>query len=421
MEIDDSLIKFIKSDVFTPDKISKLMSSFLLKNGNLLEPAVGEGQLLKFVDLKDYDTIDIYDIKQDYLDKCPETSNINKSKLDFIRENISKKYKNIIFNPPFIRIQDLSTEYRKFLKEKWSILSKGNLDIYYAFILKCLDLLTEDGVMVSITPNSYLYNKSSLKLREFLIKNRYIDRIIDFKSEKVFPNVSTYCCITVYNKKEKDSFIYNDKTIKYEDIVNDEYNIFVNPENKNSIKLVDICSIKNGIATLRDKIYIHENKKYDEPCWKQLTTGNKDIWCIYPYNELAVILEEEEFKSKNPQTYKYLLSNKEELAKRDKGNKTYPKWYSYGRTQSLKISEKEKILYAPTFADPENISYKIDKPKLCSGCLSIEVIDDRFTLEQVKEALKKNKDFIVQNSSKRGGGWINISSRILKQVPINLE
>ena len=397
------------------------MSSFLLKEGNLLEPAVGEGQLLKFLDLEDYDSIDIYDIKQEYLDKCPETSNINKSKLDFIRENVSKKYKNIIFNPPFIRIQDLSPEYRKFLKEKWSILSKGNLDIYYAFILKCLDLLTEDGVMVSITPNSYLYNKSSLKLREFLLKNRFIERIIDFESEKVFPNVSTYCCITVYTKKEKASFIYNDKSIKYEDIVNDEYNIFVNPENKNSIKLQDICIIKNGIATLRDKIYIHKDKKYNEPCWKPLTTGDKDIWCIFPYTTDAVVLEEQEFKSKNPQTYQYLLSNKEELAKRDKGNKTYPKWYSYGRTQSLKISQKENILYATTFADPENISYKIDKPKLCSGCLSIEVIDDRFTLEQVKEALKKNKDFIIQNSSKRGGGWINISSRILKQVPINLE
>ena len=421
MDIDDSLLKFTKSDVFTPDKISKIMSSYLLKDGNLLEPAVGEGQLLKFIDLKDYDSIDIYDIKQEYLDKCPKKSNINKHKIDFIRENVSKKYKNIIFNPPFIRIQDLSPEYRKFLKEKWNILNKGNLDIYYAFILKCLDLLTDDGVMVSITPNSYLYNKSSQKLREFLIKNKYIERIIDFKSEKVFPSVSTYCCITVYSKKDKHSFIYNDKTIRYEDIVNDEYNIFMNPENKNSIKLEDICSIKNGIATLRDKIYIHKEKKYDEPCWKQLTTGDKDIWCIFPYSSEATILEEDEFKRNNPETYEYLLSNKEELAKRDKGNKTYPKWYSYGRTQSLKISTKENILYAPTFSDPENISYRIDKPKLCSGCLSIEVIDDRFTLEQVKQALKKNKDFIVQNSSKRGGGWINISSRILKQVPINLE
>ena len=100
-------------------------------------------------------------------------------------------------------------------KGKWDILTKGNLDIYYAFILKCLDLLTDDGVMVSITPNSYLYNKSSQKLREYLVKNRHIERIIDFKSEKVFPNVSTYCCITIYNKKEKESFIYNDKTINY--------------------------------------------------------------------------------------------------------------------------------------------------------------------------------------------------------------
>jgi hypothetical protein len=40
-------------------------------------------------------------------------------------------------------------------------------------------------------------------------------------------------------------------------------------------------------------------------------------------------------KTTNPQTYSFLEDHKEELGKRDKGNKLYPKWYSFGRTQSL--------------------------------------------------------------------------------------
>ena len=418
--IDELLSKFTKCDVFTPDNISKIMTAFLYNDGNILEPSVGDGQLLKFIDSSKYGNIDVYDIKKEYLDKIDSKDNLRKYHEDFITKEIDIKYKNIILNPPYIKIQDLSENYRKYIREKWAIFKKGNIDIYYAFLIKCIDLLDDDGIMVAITPNSYLYNKGSLPLREYFIKNKLISQIIDFKSEKVFEKVATYCCITVFSKKEKVNFIYNDREINYSDITNKEYNIFNIQKNSGLKTLNDICNIKNGIATLRDKIYIHESKLYDEPCWKEITSGGKDIWCIYPYDN-GVILDEDIFKNLNPLTYKFLDSNKEELSKRDKGNKTYPKWYSYGRTQSLKLPDKEKIMYIPTFADPENIIYKIDKPKLCIGCLYLEITDNTYTLENVKTILEKNKQFIIDNSSKRGGGWLNMSSRILKQVNVDEE
>jgi len=418
INIDDKLKEFTKSDIFTPDNISKKMASYLSDTGNILEPSVGDGQLLKYIKLDNYERVDIYDIKEDYLNKCPEGENINKYNKDFLMEDIEYKYDNIILNPPYIKIQDLSEKYREYIREKWNILNKGNLDIYYAFILKCLNLLNEDGIMVCITPNSYLYNKSSLKLRKYLIENKLIDRIIDYKSEKVFDKVSTYCCITVFSKKNKDNFIYNDENIKYVDITNKEYNIF-NKSKKDSITIGDICNIKNGIATLRDKIFIHKEKLYNEPCWKTITNGDKNSWCIFPYNNNGEILNEDIFKRNNPKTYKYLEDNKEELSKRDKGKKIYPKWYAYGRTQSLVISNKSKVLYIPTFCDPENLIYNILKPQLHIGCLCIEVKDDKYKIEFIKKVLEKNKEFIIRNSSKRGGGWLNISSSILKQISIN--
>ena len=72
--------------------------------------------------------------------------------------------------------------------------------------------------------------------------------------------------------------------MKYDSINNNEYSIFNIRETTNNKTLNDICIIKNGIATLRDKIYIHNEKLYDEPCWKIITTGKSDKWCIYPYN-----------------------------------------------------------------------------------------------------------------------------------------
>ena len=50
MDID--LQEFVKCDVFTPDDISKLMSSKLNNKGNILEPSVGTGNLLKYINLE---------------------------------------------------------------------------------------------------------------------------------------------------------------------------------------------------------------------------------------------------------------------------------------------------------------------------------------------------------------------------------
>jgi hypothetical protein len=195
---DPDLLKFTKCDIFTPSEITKIMSSKLHNCGSLLEPAVGTGNLLKEINIQNYN-IDVYELKTEYLNEIQDES-IQKYNEDFIKSDISKKYDNIILNPPYIRIQDLSCEYRKYLKLNFKILNAGLVDIYYAFIIKCLHLLADDGVMVSITPNSYLYNKSSYELRKYLFDNTLVQEIIDYKEKKVFENASVYCCITVFTK-----------------------------------------------------------------------------------------------------------------------------------------------------------------------------------------------------------------------------
>jgi hypothetical protein len=113
-------------------------------------------------------------------------------------------------------------------------------------------------------------------------------------------------------------------------------------------------------------------------------------------------------KTTNPQTYSFLEDHKEELGKRDKGNKLYPKWYSFGRTQSLVKSDSNLVIYTPTFSDPKAIKCKISKPFLFINCLCIELKKNvtKYSLENIVEIIQNNIDFIVSNSSKRGGGWI---------------
>jgi tRNA1(Val) A37 N6-methylase TrmN6 len=220
--MDNCLAKFTKCDIFTPDKISKLMSSKIHPSGTLLEPSAGTGNLLKYIDINSYD-VDVYEIKQEHLEKIQHSS-INKHNEDFIKANINKKYDNIIMNPPYIKIQNLTEEYKKYLKDKFDVLKINLADVYYAFIIKCLGLLNDDGIMISITPNSYLYNEPAINLRKYLFGNTLIKEIIDFKDNKVFDNVSVYCCITIFTKTDKEYLIYNGEKIQYSNITN--YSLF---------------------------------------------------------------------------------------------------------------------------------------------------------------------------------------------------
>lgn len=414
-----------KCEVFTPDKITALMTNKLGDySGSLLDPSVGTGNLLKYLDSDRLTKIDVYDLKKDYLDQI-DNRNVDKHNEDFLKNSSDRMYDNIIMNPPYIRVQDLTTDYRTFIKNSFPIIKNGLVDIYYAFIIKCINHLSKSGTMVSITPNSYLYNKASKNLRQFLINNRYIKEIIDFKHEKVFENVSVYCCITVFTKSPKEYIIYNNSRIKYADIKEDNYSIFdLNHEStttscNDTRTLKDLCKISNGIATLRDNIYIHKNKLFEEPCWNIITNGRCVKYVIFPYDESGKIIEENNFKNKNPQTYAYLNAHRDELVKRDKGKKTYATWYAYGRTQSI-LKPRNQCIYVPCFVNPLDIEncMKDDIPMLSHGCLCIEPKNQK-DISKIKKSIVKNIEYVTQNSSKRSGGWINLSSTLLYKVPVS--
>ena len=83
------------------------------------------------------------------------------------------------------------------------------------------------------------------------------------------------------------------------------------------------------------------------------------------------IIKEEKFIENYPNTYKYLLKQKSNLAKRDKGKVNNVSWYAYGRSQGLSNYGK-KIMY-PTFSDKPKFKIIEDKGALfCNGYAIIE-------------------------------------------------
>ena len=79
--------------------------------------------------------------------------------------------------------------------DKYNIASTSNLYIY--FILKCFQLLEENGVLIAVIPNTWMSSFFALVFKKFLLENFEIKKIIEFDRD-IFDNANRgelYCRI----------------------------------------------------------------------------------------------------------------------------------------------------------------------------------------------------------------------------------
>lgn len=139
--------------------------------------------------------------------------------------------------------------------------------------------------------------------------------------------------------------------------------------------LGNLFNIRNGFATLKNDVFlfkpIGENETHYSFVKDEVEYVVEKAVCrdaikpnvlkkeeeipilrekiIFPYKidsefNTVSIIPKSEFEEKYPNTYFYLSNYKLELDLRDKGQRNYPEWFSFGRTQALNIRGK-KLLF----------------------------------------------------------------------------
>ncbi|WP_140487044.1 class I SAM-dependent DNA methyltransferase [Flavobacterium sp. GSA192] len=304
----------------------------------------------------------------------------------------------VVGNPPYVGSSNLD-EHTKALMKNWSVSSTGKLDLYIPFFQIGLRWLNETGILGYITVNNFYRSLNGRALRNFFSENSYSFRLIDFGSEQVFKSRLTYTCICQI-KKTRGNLLYTNTTPQSINSLTKKDFITFNYEQLNNVdgwqledaktqlnlqklenageKLGDLFNIRNGFATLRNNIYLFTPLEEDEDFFYLEKEGQRfqierkicrdaikpnilkeesDLErlmekIIFPYNvfdlnnsnlfqnqsnRLVRIIKEEIFQRDFPNAYNYLKSQKNELAKRDKGKREYETWYAYGRNQALNI------------------------------------------------------------------------------------
>ncbi|HBH06959.1 MAG TPA: hypothetical protein DDX92_10210, partial [Flavobacteriales bacterium] len=118
----------------------------------------------------------------------------------------------VIGNPPY------KIEYDTTVKKIYEALYKTfkrNNDIYVSFFQKGLSLLTKNGALDYITPNTFLNGDYFKELRKLISSRFQLKEVIDFKSYSVFSDPTVFVATTLISKAKNDGHskykIYNGK------------------------------------------------------------------------------------------------------------------------------------------------------------------------------------------------------------------
>ncbi|MUG92820.1 type II restriction endonuclease [Scytonema sp. UIC 10036] len=96
----------------------------------------------------------------------------------------------VIGNPPYVRQEKLSEEYKKLLKIEFPDLFKGTADIYTYFYGRGVNLLHNGGYLTYISSNKYMRAGYGDKLRQFLGNQSTVHQLIDFGNTAVFEAIA---------------------------------------------------------------------------------------------------------------------------------------------------------------------------------------------------------------------------------------
>ncbi|MBN9285554.1 MULTISPECIES: N-6 DNA methylase [unclassified Flavobacterium] len=371
-------------------------------------------------------------------------------------------FQSIIGNPPYVCSRNIPQVTKQYLKN-WEVCSTGHPDLYIPFFQIALENLINNGVLGYITMNSFFKSLNGRALRSYFQQKKYSFKIIDFGNQQIFKSKSTYTCLCFIEKQSCEFLQYYknqnkelSNNMNYSKLYYDTFDSVkgwnleiaevINKIEKTGRPFGDIYKTRNGIATLKNNIYIFNPIKEDDnfyylkngiifPIEKEICVDiinpNKftkinnvdDITekVIFPYKykgDRVNLITEEYFKTNYPQAYHYLSVKKEILAGRDKGNATYENWFAFGRNQSLE-KMRNKLFFPHITPHTPNFVINTDENLLFRNGLAV-VVDEEKELLFLQKLMASDIFWLyIKNSSRPyGSGYYSLSKNYIKNFGV---
>lgn len=173
----------------------------------------------------------------------------------------------IIGNPPYIDYRKIDEKTKIFLSKFSSVYKKskeGSIFVY--FIERASKLIIKHGLISFINPIAYLCKPTDHGIRDYIDKNLKITMLIDLSNIKIFESASTYTCINIFKRENKENEILfqrfddftelssnKDDFLKIPSVNIEHISIFLDPISRHiaercKTQLGDFCKIFCGLS-----------------------------------------------------------------------------------------------------------------------------------------------------------------------------
>ena len=457
------------SFVETPREIVRLMVklSTIQKDEPVLDTGCGNGIFLEVLKEEGYKNILGIEIDEELYKTCI-SKGFRVVLGDFLSYEFKEQFGLIIGNPPYAHFNQLPKQISENVRK---IIGTSEGDIYYAFIVKSINLLKEGGELIYIVPYHFFYNTYAKIVREHILKNGKIELVIDLDEIRLFKGENPETIIFKFKKgffnlsREKIKIL----NIKVKKITPSEIMITANETLNNkssnkiwnykeinhfttpaiwssylpssisqspqfpSVKLKEIAKVGVGPVSGFDKAFLISEEEFLKLNEKEKALVKKFVKaknCVrfitqgyYYYILIEDKMSEDELKSEYPNIYSKLSKFKNALSNRylPEGKKWFH-WQALRNYNFLTSNLLKKRIYVPALDRKPYNRFSLGEENFLpsSDVIFIQPYKDNdilFLLGFLNSQFFR--DYYLSNGGRRGGR-VAFTQRILEEIRIPL-
>jgi hypothetical protein len=318
--------------------------------------------------------------------------------------SLAQGFDVVIGNPPYVEFKKLKDELKRIYEPLYET-AKGKYDIYVLFIERAMLLAAKRGIICFINPTSFLKKDYGQATRSLIAKQMEPSIIVDFGDIQMFDGPTNYTGVFVFSKdrtKRHPAFPYHkyrkasegvrldfDSAIQslhaqdsnpFKDVISVPFDSLGSSswDFQTNSKQTILSAIKSvggnlgdftdqifqGIASGKDEVFYlsvasAEDYAIEASMLKPLLKGRdlkryKISWSetlvIYPYDDNSKVIPEVVLRTKFPNTYRHLESQRRLLSGRPYFEKSTKLWFELWNQRNKKNFETLRIV-TPEISD----------------------------------------------------------------------
>ena len=312
-----------------------------------------------------------------------------------------KKFDYVVGNPPYQKVHDIGSETKDYIKKYYKYSNYFMYDLYFSFLELSYRVLSENGILGMITPNTWHKNSTSAKkLYKWL--QPHIIKLIDFNSQIIFEGFDTYTSICIIQKNNYTRCVTQSNT--QSNTQNIIIHVGIQTNNDSYFIFNDYTYLDNTVLIKTPLGYYEFETELIKPIIKvSKYQGIINQVIFYPYNPDFISINN--IEKYYPQTFKYVC----ELTKYHSESKYQP--HQFKRQYQAYFGNK--IIFSPITNNP-TFHYIEDKNCDITFYSGYCILTDGNYIELCERLNSPEiKQKIISNAKNLKNGYFNITKDIV--------